>query len=99
MGVPTSEVGYTAAMPRREDHEVHTHTWWHWTKKIVLVTPFVNHLVRSYSLFTMCFLFRVFIVCILLLVLVAPVLASIQIITIVMFIISLFSPRNAALLF
>jgi len=21
MGVPTSEVGYTAAMPRREDHE------------------------------------------------------------------------------
>jgi hypothetical protein len=23
MGVPTSEVGYTAAMSRREDHEVH----------------------------------------------------------------------------
>ena len=23
MGVPTSEVGYTPAMPRREDHEVH----------------------------------------------------------------------------
>ena len=23
MGVPTSEVGYTHAMPRREDHEVH----------------------------------------------------------------------------
>ena len=23
MGVPTSAVGYTAAMPRREDHEVH----------------------------------------------------------------------------
>jgi len=23
MGVLTSEVGYTAAMPRREDHEVH----------------------------------------------------------------------------
>ena len=23
MGVPTSEVGYTAAIPRREDHEVH----------------------------------------------------------------------------
>ena len=23
MGVPTSEVGYTSAMPRREDHEVH----------------------------------------------------------------------------
>ena len=23
MGVPTSEVGYTPNMPRREDHEVH----------------------------------------------------------------------------
>jgi len=23
MGVPTSEVGYTPAMPRREGHEVH----------------------------------------------------------------------------
>jgi hypothetical protein len=23
MGFPTSEVGYTSAMPRREDHEVH----------------------------------------------------------------------------
>jgi len=23
MGVPTSEVAYTPAMPRREDHEVH----------------------------------------------------------------------------
>jgi len=31
MGVPTSEVGYTAAMPRREDHEVHKDMWWHWT--------------------------------------------------------------------
>ena len=27
MGVPTSEVGYTAAMPRREDHEVHKGMW------------------------------------------------------------------------
>jgi hypothetical protein len=31
MGVPTSEVGYTAAMPRREDDEVHKDMWWHWT--------------------------------------------------------------------
>ena len=23
MGIPVSEVGYTPAMPRREDHEVH----------------------------------------------------------------------------
>ena len=34
MGVPTSEVGYTAAMPRREDHEVHKVMWWHWTNNI-----------------------------------------------------------------
>jgi hypothetical protein len=33
MGVPTPEVGYTAAMPRREDHEVHKDVWWHWTSK------------------------------------------------------------------
>jgi len=26
MGFPTSEVGYTPAMPRREDHEVHKST-------------------------------------------------------------------------
>jgi hypothetical protein len=26
MGVPTSEVGYISAMPRREDHEVHKRT-------------------------------------------------------------------------
>jgi len=25
MGVPTSEVSYSSAMPRREDHEVHKH--------------------------------------------------------------------------
>ena len=36
MGVPTSEFGYTAAMPRREDHEVHKDMWWHWTKKKIL---------------------------------------------------------------
>ena len=30
MGVPSSEVGYTAAMPRREDHEVHKDMCWHW---------------------------------------------------------------------
>ena len=31
MGVPTSEVGYSAAMSRREDHEVHKDMWWYWT--------------------------------------------------------------------
>jgi len=30
MGVPTSEVGYTSAMPRRENHEVHKDMWGHW---------------------------------------------------------------------
>jgi len=29
MGVPTSEVGYTSAMPRREDHDVHKDMWGH----------------------------------------------------------------------
>jgi len=32
MGVPTSEVGYTA-MARREDNEVHKDMWWHWILK------------------------------------------------------------------
>jgi len=30
MGGPTSEVGYTPAMPRREDHEVHKDMRWNW---------------------------------------------------------------------
>jgi len=29
MGIPNSEVGYTSAMPRREDHEVHKDMWGH----------------------------------------------------------------------
>jgi hypothetical protein len=33
MGVPASEVGYTTAMPRREDHEVHKDMWWKKKKK------------------------------------------------------------------
>jgi len=33
MVVPTSEVGYTPAMARREDHEVHKDMWWQWTHK------------------------------------------------------------------
>ena len=31
MGVPTSEVGYTSAMPRREDHEFRKGHVGHWT--------------------------------------------------------------------
>ena len=55
MGVPTSEVGYTAAMPRREDHEVHKDTWWHWTKKKIdnfnfnSKTPIDTELIRAIS--------------------------------------------------
>ena len=33
MGVPTREVGYTSAMPRREDHEVRKGHVGHWIKK------------------------------------------------------------------
>jgi len=33
MDVPDSEVGYTPAISRREDHEVHKDMGWHWTKK------------------------------------------------------------------
>ena len=33
MGVPASEVGYTSAMPRREDHEVRQGHVGHWIKK------------------------------------------------------------------
>jgi len=33
MGIPASKVGYTSAMPRREDHEVHKDMWGHWRKK------------------------------------------------------------------
>jgi len=38
MGVPPSAVGYTAAMPRREDHAVHKDMWWDWTKKKTFIT-------------------------------------------------------------
>jgi len=37
MGLPGSAVGYTAAMPRREDHEVHKDMWWHWGDKNIFV--------------------------------------------------------------
>ena len=33
MGVPTSEVGYTSAIPRRDDHEVRKGHVGHWIKK------------------------------------------------------------------
>jgi hypothetical protein len=54
MGVPTSEVGYTTAMSRREDHEVHKDMWWHWIKKSVennlLIYKAVIKLIWSYGI-------------------------------------------------
>jgi len=41
MGVPTSEVGYTPAMPRREDKEVHKAMWGHCNKKKKKIWPFL----------------------------------------------------------
>jgi len=38
MGVPTSEVGYISAMPRREDHEVHKDMWGIEKKKTFVAT-------------------------------------------------------------
>jgi len=46
MGVPTSEVGYTSAMPRREDHEVRKGHVGHWggeKKNFYLYVAFVIH--------------------------------------------------------
>jgi len=40
MGVPTSEVGYTSVIPRREDHEVHKDMWGHWRKTKISVASF-----------------------------------------------------------
>jgi hypothetical protein len=47
MDVPTSEVGYTTAMPRREDHEVHKDMWWHWIKKIDVAIPADRNVVQK----------------------------------------------------
>jgi len=36
MGVPTSEVGYTSAMPSRDDHAVHKDMWGIGKKKLLI---------------------------------------------------------------
>jgi hypothetical protein len=33
MGAPYSEVGYTIAITRKENHEVHKNRWCHWREK------------------------------------------------------------------
>ena len=55
MGVPTSEVGYTPAMPRREDHEVHRRTYGgigRKKKNPEFTTHFTNAMLLFYTLQT-----------------------------------------------
>jgi len=42
MGIPTSEVGYTSAIPRREGHEVSKGHVGHWIKKILYIATNCN---------------------------------------------------------
>jgi len=42
MGVPASEVGYTSAMPRREDHEVRKGHVGCWIKKKIDDNCFID---------------------------------------------------------
>jgi len=49
MGVPNSEVGYTPAMPRREDHEVHKDMWWQWTQKKTTKNVTTDVVVQQHS--------------------------------------------------
>jgi hypothetical protein len=48
MGVQNSEVGYTTAMPRKEDHEVHKDMWWHLIKNILFCEIFGQYGIRYY---------------------------------------------------
>jgi hypothetical protein len=41
MVVPTSEVGYTIAITRRETTKVHKNMWWHWGKKNSLTELYI----------------------------------------------------------
>jgi len=50
MGVPPSEVGYTSAMPRREDHEVRKGHGGHWIKKKTLEIVLRQHTTSIYGI-------------------------------------------------
>jgi len=58
MGVPTSEVGYTYSMPRREDHEVHMDMWGalgeRKKKREINTIVFMIHTVQSLQLHILC---------------------------------------------
>jgi len=43
MSVPNSEVGYTSAMPRREDHEVYKDMWGIGEKKTLIKIGMSRH--------------------------------------------------------
>jgi len=50
MGVPNSEVGYTSAVPRREDHEVRKGHVGHWIKKKLNIhdqNPFLKYIYKT----------------------------------------------------
>jgi len=53
MDVPTSEVGYTSAMPRREVHEVRKGHVGHWIKKKTSII-YVETKVRIFSSLNSC---------------------------------------------
>jgi len=46
MGVPTSVVGYTSAMPRREDHKVHQDMWGHWGEKSLVLPGIMGTIIK-----------------------------------------------------
>jgi len=48
MGVPTPDVGYTPAMPRRENHEVHKRTCGGTGKKNIYI--FISDLLKNADL-------------------------------------------------
>ena len=54
MGVPTSEVGYTPAMPRREEHEVHKRHVVALEKKKKLINTSANSLYIKFNVNTIC---------------------------------------------
>jgi hypothetical protein len=55
MGIPTSEVGYTSAITRRETTKSMMDMWWHWIKKNFLVQDTENLVTLEVMLFTVNF--------------------------------------------
>jgi hypothetical protein len=52
MGVAASEVGYTSATTKREDHVVYMEMWWHWGKNYLYnITLYDVEFLRPTNLF------------------------------------------------